>query len=528
MEELNLELLAEELSLSSEDLSVFDNIIIGTPFDDKLKTTELNDIVIALAGDDTIYGSKGKDTIVGGEGQDTVDYRGLGQAITLEAAGVVKKGIAGTDRLFEIETIIGAVGQANTINAFTATDTTTSVNVNLLANSLIVNGVPGIGSLKFNVVNFVNVAGTSQDDKIIGDNGNNLLDGKGGNDSIFGLGGNDTVRGGAGDDVISGGYLPSPFVSAASDGNDILRGGSGNDRLIAGIGKDFLDGGTGVDTADYSSLSQAITLLSVGVVNKGTLGTDEILNIEKIIGATNKANAIDGSTGTSKTTSFDVDLSIDSLTVNGIPGLGSANFTVEKFVNVTGTSQNDSIVGDNNNNQLGGGQGNDKISGLGGKDTITGVNPLSFKPGINEVDFLYGGADSDKFVVGDQKNAYYLGGGGIFGLNDFAFLGDFQTGQDKIQLNKSQRYLFGRNYIAVSKYFYSAESVESQLKLAESQDSVIPEVEAVANDIINNNGSLGTTTKVSETSLDSSLIFPNFDVVAIVNNGYTLSDITFV
>ena len=71
---------------------------------------------------------------------------------------------------------------------------------------------------------------------IKGDHKNNILNGNTGNDRLFGRG-----------------------------GNDVLQGGKGND---------FLDGGSGFDTADYSHLSQGITLKAVGVIDKSRAGID--------------------------------------------------------------------------------------------------------------------------------------------------------------------------------------------------------------------------------------------------------------
>ena len=503
------------------------NLIIGTSFDDLLYTTVLDDLVIALEGNDRIFGGFGNDFFIGGAGVDTADYSYLGQAITLEAGGFVDKGFFGRDRLSEIESIIGAVGQANVIDGSTGTSNTTSLDVNLAQERLIVNGIPGLGSVTFQVQNFVNVIGTEQDDTIIGDNNNNFLDGRGGNDTVFGLGGNDTVLGGAGNDVIGGGNQSKLSSSIFFyDGNDIVDGGSGNDSLIGGSGFDLLDGGTGFDTADYSHLGQAITLEAVGVVDKGFLGEDQILNMEKIIGAKGKANAIDGSTGTSNTTSLDVNLDQETLTVNGIPGLGSASFQVQNFVNVTGTSQADSIVGNNKNNILEGGKGNDSLSGLGGKDTLIGVDTTSVKPGLSEIDILTGGADADKFVVGDAKNPYYVGGGGFYGLNDFAFITDFETGEDRIQLNKSQNYIFGRNFIAVGNFFVADEKASDNLLTTDGTSEIsMVDVDITVNNIIGSGGAYDTSTVGAESSLTFS---SSFDIIAIVADNYNYTDIDFV
>jgi Ca2+-binding RTX toxin-like protein len=87
-------------------------------------------------------------------------------------------------------------------------------------------------------------------------------------------------------------------IATVLTGNDSLDGGTGNDTLVGGVGNDTLNGGAESDTADYSSLTQAITLLPTGTVNKGTAGTDRLISVERIIGATGQANVIDASTAT--------------------------------------------------------------------------------------------------------------------------------------------------------------------------------------------------------------------------------------
>ncbi|MEG3440242.1 calcium-binding protein, partial [Pannus brasiliensis CCIBt3594] len=168
-------------------------------------------------------------------------------------------------------------------------------------------------------------------------------------------------------------------------------GTSGNNNLFATLfdrnfigsgGNDTLNGlvGSGIDTADYSSLTNAgiaqrITLLPTGVVSKGVsglFGTDQLNSIERIIAnasATN--NSIDASTAGAGAT-ITVNLNTSSLIVNGIPGLGSLSFSVLNFDDVTGTSGNDSIIGDSQNNILNGGAGNDTINGGNGNDTVDG------------------------------------------------------------------------------------------------------------------------------------------------------------
>ena len=134
------------------DGTPLDDFLLGTPGEDLIFAKEGDDIIIALAGNDivfgedgddiifggptspgvpdddivfggngndTFYGGEGDDLIVGGAGQDTVDYRFLNQGITLEAVGLIDKGSAGVDQIFEVETIIGNASQINSIDAST-------------------------------------------------------------------------------------------------------------------------------------------------------------------------------------------------------------------------------------------------------------------------------------------------------------------------------------------------------------------------------------------------------------------------
>jgi Ca2+-binding RTX toxin-like protein len=298
------------------------------------------------------------------------------------------------------------------------------------------------------------IIGTPFPDFLVGTAKSEIILGLQGNDFLYGKGGNDSIFGGDGDDFLLGDF---PGIDPIS--NDLLSGEQGNDVLYGGAGKDFLNGGNGFDTADYTFLGAPITLEAVGIVNKGKFGTDQIFDIERIVGAFGQPNAIDGSTGTSGVTSFDVDLSVNSLTVQNIPGLGNVTFVVENFVNVTGTSQGDQITGNNQNNLLIGGEGNDTISGLGGNDTIIGVNPNSATPGVNEFDSLTGGTGADKFVLGENSQVYYQGGG-FFGTSDYADITDFETSIDQIQLtgNLNDYIFFGSSPTTFSGIFLDTNS----------------------------------------------------------------------
>jgi Ca2+-binding RTX toxin-like protein len=164
--------------------------------------------------------------------------------------------------------------------------------------------------------------------------------------------------------------------------NDNFVGTRFNDTFIGSSGDDIFNGGSGFDTANYSNLRnpfsssvsvpQSITILPTGKILKGSLGSDQLTSVERIIAnpfASN--NLIDASTAAAPSF-IDVDLSTSRLTVRNVPFLGTLNFTVNNFDDVSGTNQNDLIRGDSQNNRLRGNGGNDSFFGTTGNDTLEG------------------------------------------------------------------------------------------------------------------------------------------------------------
>ncbi|BDI18878.1 hypothetical protein ANSO36C_46800 [Nostoc cf. commune SO-36] len=314
-------------------------LIIGSDGDDILVGTDENDTFIA---------SGGNDTITGGNGNDIIDYSDLEQPVIVQPV-VIQKGAIGTDTFKDFfEGVIGATGQANSIDG-----TSDSTNVSIVADlskEILEIKVVGSPPIVVTVKNFVNLIGTNQ---------------------------NDAITGNAQDNQLSG-----------SGGNDIIRGSAGNDTL---------NGGDGIDTADYRKLGQSSTIFIDGTLRKGGgLGTDNLGNIEKLVVDANAVNnTIDASTAPSIPFSFLSNLSVNanletqSFVVNNLPGGNTANFTFINFDNIKGTNQGDTLVGDGQNNLLFGNGGDDTLSGKGGNDILSGGNGN---------DTLTGGVGADKFV----------------------------------------------------------------------------------------------------------------------------------
>ena len=213
--------------------------IYGTEFNDTLDFSSMESAVriFGQGGDDTIYSGSGHDYIYSGMGNDVV-YGGAGNDFL--------QGGDGEDLLD---------GQEG-INTVSYGGSPKGVNVDLNEGY----AEDGFGT-KDQIKNFVNLTGSSFDDKLIGTAESNIIRGNAGHDSISGQDGDDVLWGGAGNDTLVGGR-----------GSDVVMGESGDDVLIGGIDQstgdgelDWILGGSGYDTS-YGL--EKITILGVENINK--------------------------------------------------------------------------------------------------------------------------------------------------------------------------------------------------------------------------------------------------------------------
>jgi Ca2+-binding RTX toxin-like protein len=188
-----------------------------------IKGTTGNDVLTGGTGDDRIIGSAGNDILTSGGGNDTVDYSDLGRPI-IAFKGVVDKGGLGTDQINNFLNIVGATGQANTLDATGATGGA-KIDINLAKNTFNVNSFQRNGVTipipEVKVLNFVNALGGPNDDTLVGSNTGGKLTGSGGNDII---------TGGKGKDILTGTDSTARGVGEI----DILTGGGGRDRFVLG------------------------------------------------------------------------------------------------------------------------------------------------------------------------------------------------------------------------------------------------------------------------------------------------------
>jgi Ca2+-binding RTX toxin-like protein len=394
---------------ATRDVLVNIENVIGTRFNDVLSMDGANNVLTGGSGDDQLYGQGGDDKLYGGVGQDFIN------------------GGAGID---------------------TASYATSASGVYLFLGD----GGNWTGEAYGDVLlSIENIEGSSFNDILGLDGGDNRLTGGGGNDMLFGLGGNDVLDGGAGRDQLLGGSgtdiityasaatgiylfvgdLGNATGEAAGDafdsienvtgsrfndiigwdnlantldgadgddllygqgGDDILIGSGGNDILVGGAGADRLIGGAGRDLASYATSTVGIYLY---VGDFGSTNGDAIGDIY---------TSIEG---------------------------------------VVGTNFNDTIGWSNGADWLDGGAGNDTLYGLVGGDILIG--------GAGN-DVMTGGSGSDDFR--------YFGRG--FG-NDV--ITDFKIGEDIIDMR-------GSGISFVDGYFIEADGLRLTFGVGASVDSI--------------------------------------------------------
>ncbi len=165
-----------------------DDLILGTPFPDRIDGGAGDDNIDARGGADFVDGGPGDDNIVGGAGG-RHDPRRLGARLIFAGAGRdVVSGGDGNDRIF----------------------------------------------------------GEDGDDTLFGDDGDDVVDGGAGSDILVGGNGDDALHGGEGDDRLDGSQ--GNDVALAGAGTDVVLGGAGDDRLEGGEGDDLISDGTGRDS----------------------------------------------------------------------------------------------------------------------------------------------------------------------------------------------------------------------------------------------------------------------------------------
>jgi Ca2+-binding RTX toxin-like protein len=316
--------------------------------------------------------SLGHITVNGSDGNDTIDASAAPIGVTIQG---------GNDN----DTIIGSTGNDN-LDGGSGSDwinftdrASTAVTINLA------NGTAGASGESDTLSAFENATGGGGADTITGSTVANQLVGGGGNDTILGGDGNDTLTGSAGDDSMLG-----------QNGNDLFLCESSSD------GADSLFGGANIDTVDYSTRSNNLTItLGDATANDGESGEMDYVRSD--------TENVQGGGGHDYIAGSDNDSVNSANGANELRG-GAGHDTL------IGNGGNDTLYGDAGNDSVLGGAGNDSLHGWTGDDSMWGGSGNDTLEGESGNDSLYGetGADSmfgGSFTDGDDSFADFLDGG---------------------------------------------------------------------------------------------------------------------
>ncbi len=180
------------------------NTISGGNGNDSLNGGDGNDTLDGGAGNDTINGGNGNDTLTAGTGIDTLDGGAGDDIITISGANVTGDSFTGGtgNNTFRFSSGTSGILQLISNGTDTLDFSLFGVAISIdLGNASPQNVTAG---LQLTLVGlFENVIGTTLNDWIIGNNGDNVLTGGNGNDTLNGgTGGTDQLDGGAGIDTV--------------------------------------------------------------------------------------------------------------------------------------------------------------------------------------------------------------------------------------------------------------------------------------------------------------------------------------
>uniref|UniRef100_UPI0040472DEE hypothetical protein n=1 Tax=Aliarcobacter sp. TaxID=2321116 RepID=UPI0040472DEE len=400
--------------------------IIGTNSVDTIIGDNQDNKLEGGAGDDTIYGGLGADTLVGGIGADTF------------------KGGSGDDIIYGNAENISSVDAFRDVIDYSDSGIGVKVNLSSTQSSILLSKETStilglqtaVGEGTDRLYDIQDIIGSASQDTLVGDDSSNSIKGGLDNDLIIGSGGADILMGESGDDTILGGL----------DG-DSIYGGTFDGTNSVNIGSDTVDYSYITDSkainADLSRTNNE-EIFQIG----NAANFDHVKDIENIIGTKNAdilkgsddfatTNTLDGYKGndtfysslgldsfiggdgidTLDYSSVDlnnggnrviVDLGLQKATDDGYHDGANA---VEDYISgieiVKGTTGDDTLYGDSNSNSLIGNAGIDIIDGREGSDYLEGNAGNDTIDGGTGADTIYGGADDDLLNGGADNDTLY-------------------------------------------------------------------------------------------------------------------------
>ena len=244
-----------------------DDDIWGTGFDDLVDAGAGNDEIGADDGDDILRGGAGDDLINGGGGADRFVYAAGDGSDDIEDYGEDGEDTLELTDLNLADISLWRHGSALLIAVY-ATGEVISVDWQF-------NSEFGTYGLEF--ISFSDGTVWDRDDIEAG-----AIEVQ---DEIWGTSGNDTLSGDIGDNYIFA--LEGDDIISAAFGDDIVYADDGNDQVEGGAGDDELDGGEGTDVISYATATSGITinLASSFRQETGGAGNDRVSGFENVIGS---------------------------------------------------------------------------------------------------------------------------------------------------------------------------------------------------------------------------------------------------
>jgi Ca2+-binding RTX toxin-like protein len=402
-------------------------ILLGTPYADRLTGGAGNDTLRGNAGDDVLDGRGGNDVLEGGSGEDTADYRTRTVALDLSNDGVANDGAAGeSDNIAgDVEKLIAGSGNDDVLGARNAdvlaggdgNDTlrgndgddlldgglgadvvdggagTDTVDYSARSSALDVDLAAGRGTDGDTLTGVDGVNGGSGDDRLRGNDSNGRFDGGPGNDWIDGRGGADRMAGGDGFDHVDYTARRDDVFASLNDGADDGQSGERDDvrrdveSLASGSGNDKLSGDDDANALNAGSGDDEV---------RGNGGDDTLA------GGSGR-DTVDGGWGNDNLVGGDSDDKLYGADGDDTLDAGAGNDQLYGGAgqdSVSAGAGNDKANGDDGNDVVDQGSGNDESDGGRGGDRITGGDGA---------DKLWGGDDADELDGGE--GADQLGGG---------------------------------------------------------------------------------------------------------------------
>ena len=350
----------------------------------------------------------------------------------------------------------------------TVTELTLPVELNFTATIVDADGDTAMDSFKVSSVNGTVYSGTSDADYIVGSDqsdsiagalGNDILVGGIGNDTLIGGVDSDTLDGGAGTDLIgfAGATAPVNFTLVQSDSDTSI------DLSTFGLGTDTykkMEGVMGSDLNDTLTGSSENDIIAGGAGNDSLDGGAGNGDLVSLAGATAGVNF----TLVQATTDTLINLST----------VGLGNDTYKNMEGVVGSSFNDTLAGSSLDDILVGAKGNDILSG--------GT----------------GGADTFKWMVGDQGNA---------GTPAVDTIGGFDTaiGSDKLDIADL---LLGELHAGAT----DAGNLASYLHFSVSSGTTTLQISTSGSFAPADNGLMGALTGAEAAKVDQTVVFSGTDL----------------